>query len=156
VVKLRPATEADAARLFAWRRDPETVTASIDPPPQTWDDHMKWFDAILAQEVEDVDVFIATDTERSVTVGVLRLDYSADASAATGLAEVSITVDPAQRGRGYAFELLTTLLADKATVPTLVAMVKDTNYASLRLFWAAGFRDSAVSDGVLRLEKSWS
>lgn len=148
-MNLRPADESDAARLFAWRRDGATVTASIDPPPKTFEDHMVWLNAMLGDDTE-VDIFVASDGARGVSVGVVRLDYSGS------IAEVSIVVDPAQRGRGYAAEMLTNLLAREALAATLVAMVKETNYASLRLFWAAGFRDVAASDGVLRLERTWS
>lgn len=143
MVHLRLATDDDAARLYSWRLDPVSVTVSPSPPPASFKAHREWFATVRATPAQ---LFIATDSERSAIVGMVRLDPDGD-----GKQRVSIIVDAAHRGRGYAEQMLAQVVGRAASV--LVADIKDTNLASLRLFWGHGFRGDTVMEGVMRLER---
>lgn len=150
MITFKPATMDDAARLYCWRRDVETVAGSISVPPATFEAHCTWLEH--QSHKADTDILIARDSSRSVTVGTVRLDFDA----ADMEAEISITVDPQQRGRGYAAEMLEAIISGGSRAETLVAHIKETNLTSLRLFWAAGFRGTVATHGVLRLERAWA
>src|ERR1700716_3121599 len=94
VVTLHQASMKDAARLYDWRIDAETVRNSIAPPPGSFDAHCVWLENVLRDPL--VALFIAYDPERRVRVGCVRIDRRSDEEA-----EISITVDPEQRGRRY-------------------------------------------------------
>lgn len=134
-IYLKPATVADAARLYSWRTDRGTATASRAEPPQSFvKDHLAWLAATLKKP--SVHLLVAVDTERGVMVGTARLDVSGKR------AEVSLTVDPQQRGRGYSGLVLqeAVLRARAIQLAALTAEVRQDNHASLRLFWQAEFR----------------
>ena len=148
MIKLHEATMNDAARLYAWRMDPSTAEFSFHGPPTTFKGHCEWLEKKLAQRPQ-VRIWIAVDTERTATVGTVRLERHNDTE------EISLIVDPRQRGRGYAYFLIQQGAAQRS-VERVVARVKPHNYASLRAFWSLGFRGSD-EDGVVNLEKSeWS
>lgn len=144
-VTLRLATEADAARLFAWRDDPDTRTASKDQKPLSFKAHIDWLKATLAKT--DVHLFVAADHGRGALVGTVRVDEHKGKPP-----EVSITVDPRQRGRGYAALMIHCLQSYQW--PRLVATVRTSNYASLRAFWENGFRVTKYwgAEGFVDLE----
>jgi RimJ/RimL family protein N-acetyltransferase len=68
-----------------------------------------------------------------------------------GEAEISITVAPEQRGRGYARDLISGGIAAAGEL-RIVARIKPENARSLRAFRALGFvGDTANGDGLIRL-----
>jgi RimJ/RimL family protein N-acetyltransferase len=141
VVRLRAATLADAAQLYRWRVDAETVRQSIAPPPASVDEHRGW----LERQLRDprVALYVAHDEERRADVGAVRIDRRSDDEA-----EISITVDPAHRGRGYSHELIACGV-HAAGVPRIVARVKPDNLRSLRAFRALGFAGDDAGGGDL-------
>jgi len=134
-VTLRPAVLQDAALLYAWRVDADTVRHSIAPPPASFDEHSAW----LTDQLQDPDValYVAYD-ERGIDVGTLRIDRRG-----RGESELSITVAPAQRGRGYSHDLIASGIRASGD-SRIVARVKPDNVRSLRAFRALGF--SIVDD----------
>jgi RimJ/RimL family protein N-acetyltransferase len=143
MVTLRPATMDDAARLFSWRVDDETVRNSTGPAPASFDAHRKWLEQTLQNP--RVALYVGYDPNNQVAVGTIRLDRLND-----GESEVSITVDPELRGRGYGRQLIEQ--AAKAAGPVrLIAHVKESNPASLRTFTALGFRGGQRDGDLLRL-----
>jgi UDP-2,4-diacetamido-2,4,6-trideoxy-beta-L-altropyranose hydrolase len=139
-VALRRATMADAAALYRWRIDSETVRNSIAPPPASIDDHRAWLETALRNP--HLALYVATDGARHVDIGSVRIDRRND-----GEAEISITVDPDERGRGYSHDLIASGLEAAGDV-RVVARVKRANDRSLRAFRALGFRvgDTAADD----------
>jgi ribosomal protein S18 acetylase RimI-like enzyme len=128
---VRPATEADADRLLAWRNDPETLRWSRGNQPVAGPIHREW----LHNSLRDPDrLLLVVETDHPV--GTVRFDREgADW-------EVSITVAPGDRGRGLAARLL--LLGEGALrarhgAATVLANVHEDNAASLRLFRTAGY-----------------
>jgi RimJ/RimL family protein N-acetyltransferase len=144
MVRLREACAADAERLYAWRIDAETVKQSIAPPPACLEDHRRWLDEVLRDS--RVTLFVAYDEQRAVDVGAVRIDRRSG-----GDAELSITVAPEQRGRGYARGLISCGIAAAGSL-RIVARVKPENLRSLRAFRALGFvGDTANGAGLIRL-----
>lgn len=144
MVTLHAVSLDDAERLYAWRVDPETARQSVAPPPVSLDDHRRWLDGVLRDR--DVSLFVAHDVERGVDVGSVRLDRRPG-----GDIELSITVAPDHRGRGYSHHLIARAL-DAAGRVRVVARVKPTNVRSVRAFRALGFDgDSGAADGVVWL-----
>jgi RimJ/RimL family protein N-acetyltransferase len=142
VVTLRPAGADDAARLYAWRVDAETAQQSVSPPPSSLASHREWFDAQLRDP--DVTMFIGHDTERRVDIGVVRLERRAAET------ELSITVAPEERGRGYSHDLIARGV-DAAGPVRVVARVKPRNERSLRAFRSSGFAGDEERDGLVWL-----
>lgn len=149
MLKLRPATFYDWARLFHWRNDPVTLENSFDSVPVTLDAHLKWLRTHLRQP-QPTAIFIARDLIRGVEIGQCRLDPTDK----KGVAECSIAIDPQQRGHGYAPQMLA-LLATEARAKgfkKVIARVKESNTASLRAFANVGFTPVSVEKGVAILE----
>ena len=130
----------DAARLYGWRVDSETVKQSIAPPPASFDAHRTWLAGALHDPA--ISLFVAYDEDRGVDVGVVRIDRRAEDEV-----EVSLTIDPDQRGRGYSHDLIARGL-EAAVGVRVVARVKAANVRSLRAFRALGFRDDGVGELV--------
>lgn len=145
-MKLRPATMDDWARLFAMRNDETTRLNSCEGKPVALDEHLQWLTRTLADE--NTSLFIAKDDYRGVTVGFARLDYTTEQQAINAIC--SLAVDAPQRGRGYAQQLIQAL-AEKAKTKAaarLTAVVRPSNYPSLRAFASCGF-SILKTDGVL-------
>ena len=140
MVTLRAARMDDAARLYAWRTDAETVKQSIAPPPESLDAHRTWLAGALRDPA--VSLYVAYDDDRRVDVGSVRIHRRSEDEV-----EMSITVDPGQRGRGYSHELIARGL-EAAGSARVVARVKASNERSLRAFRALGFRDEETGELV--------
>lgn len=149
MITLKRATEADAARLYCWRQDRDVQQASFGPPPKDFVSHLTWFTDALSDKSRAI--YIARDSQRSVVAGYVRLTAEPD-----GLT-VSVAVDPQQRGRGYAQEMLQAGMEqgrlDFPSASKFRALIKHQNFASLRLFWSMGFRVVGEGRDCLVLEK---
>jgi RimJ/RimL family protein N-acetyltransferase len=143
MVSLRQAEIVDAAPLYRWRIDADTVRHSLAPPPASLDEHRGWLEALLREPA--VALYVAHDDERGVDVGTVRLDRRGG-----GEAEMSITVAPDERGRGYARQLIARGL-EAAAGCRVIARVKADNLRSLRAFAALGFATAGSDDGLVRL-----
>ena len=141
-LSVRAAGLRDAGRLFAWRDDPLTRTASRTTDPLVWSDHVDWLRAVLGRE--DRRLFIGTAAGEPV--GTVRFDRLSG-----GEWEVSLTVAPAARGRGLAAALVwratRALQSAREPVERVVAMLREENAASRAVFAASGYRQEAREDG---------
>lgn len=134
MIFLRPARLDDAELLYRIRTDPATEVASFRPGPATMADHLEWLEDVLTMPAGRVALYVA---ERGgVPVGTGRLDRMDD-----GNAEVSITIAPEARGKGFAVPLLRALHgeAKRLGYARVVAEIKGSNVVSLRAFLSAGY-----------------
>jgi RimJ/RimL family protein N-acetyltransferase len=122
---VRPATMADAARLFEWRNDPLTRKMSLNTDTVEWSDHLTWLQRALSDDKRQ----IAIHCVGGEPCGTTRLDWD------DGVPEVSIAVSPKYRGSGLAATMLAAILP-KCEVK---ASIKRTNTASRALFTKLGF-----------------
>ncbi len=137
-LRLRPATDDDVERTFAWANDPVTRAVSFSSDPIPYPEHVAWFEQQLARD--DRNLLIAElDGE---AIAVVRLDRLPELERGC---VVSINVAPAARGRGLG---LATLEAATRLAPTLGfarirALIRPDNHASVRAFSRAGYVETA-------------
>lgn len=147
MLTFRAATMDDAARLYAWRDDPTTRAASKNQRPVSFREHYDWLRGVLQTDVTRL--FLVWHQHQSVWVGSCRLDRKGRG------VEISLTVDPRQRGKGYASQILqrAMVIATDLHAEKLTATVRQDNHASLRAFWERGFRPTKFGE-LLELELS--
>jgi RimJ/RimL family protein N-acetyltransferase len=129
---LSKATRDDGPLLLEWRndaltRDSSWSTAVVEPA-----EHARWLEQSLAGDSR----WLYVARVDGVPVGQVRLDLRS-----SGNAEISVTVAPSARGKGYAAWLLRAAEeeARKSKLVSLRAEIKDGNERSLRAFKAAGY-----------------
>lgn len=141
-VTLRPAALHDRDRLLDWRNDPVTVAMSMTPDPVAPRAHDQWLTDVLGDTKRTLLIAEAD----AAPVGSIRLD-----AVAADTHEVSIMVDPAQRGRGLGRHILlaaNTWAAERLNARRLVATVKQENTPSQRIFEAAGYQFAETREGL--------
>ncbi len=125
-ITLRPATAEDARRLFDWRNDPETRVNSGDTREIDWAEHVAWLDLTLTGTTRRL--FIGESGGRAV--GTVRADR------ANGGWELSWTVAPEARGRGFGRTMVRAMIGTLSG--TIRARVRRENGPSRRIAEAAG------------------
>lgn len=147
-ITLKPATQDDWGRLYDWKNHESTRAASLNHDPVSLDEHVKWLKHTLAND--KVKLFIAYEIDTGECLGTGRLDLRTALTT-----ELSLTVDPRQRGKGCAKAIIGDLSQQAwtlfPTVTTVKAQVRVDNFASLRAFAACGYYVAKVKDGVAEL-----
>ena len=133
---LRSVISQDAPMLLRWRNDPETRRNSINTGEVTPEEHALWMNRVLVEDVYKAYVASADD----IPVGVVRLEFDFKEKTC----DLSFTVAPERRGRGYGSAMVAHALHGLGDV-CVTAEVKMFNQASRRIFDKLGFRviDSA-------------
>jgi RimJ/RimL family protein N-acetyltransferase len=142
-LRLRPVAPADCDFLLRLRNECEAVRFSASGRTVTPEEHARWF----AEHLDRPSSRMWIGQIENERIGQVRIDVTA------AVGEVSVAVDPAQRGRGYGVGMIRALLAavrQDHQVTQLRATVHGANIASLRAFEACGFRRIA-DDGFTRL-----
>ena len=128
----------DAALLWQWASDPETRRNAFNKAPIPYADHLVWLEKRLESDTTQIRIF----NDGDLPVGQVRFDMWADH------AEISISVAPGCRERGYGRAMLTEAARCFAEeiMPgvQLRARVLAHNIASLKLFESCGFREIGV------------
>ena len=150
-VTLRRAGHADSRRLWQWRNDFATRQASRHRAWIPHGAHALWLVKVLPDP--DRLLLIAEDTDvlgDPVAIGTVRLDRQGAAAA-----EINITVAPEYRGLGYGALMLRAIESEaRATLHTrLIAEIRWSNRASLKLFWRGGYRLTSLRWGFVTLTK---
>lgn len=136
---LRSATADDVDLLFKWANDPDTRRHSFTSGPIPYEEHVRWFSAVLVSS----DHLVRIGMRGSEPLGVVRLARQGSE------AVVSITVAPEHRGRGVGTALTAALTRDPAVhefCERVAAYVKPQNVASRRLFAACGFSEAIITE----------
>ena len=127
-IEINRATKDNSKNLFEWRNNPKIREASRNPDIISWDEHQRWFDAVLADENREL--VIGVRGNRSV--GVVRFDIEND------VAEVSIYLVPGADSIGYGRNLLLSseqwLKTSRPEIKMIRASVLGKNEASKNLF----------------------
>jgi RimJ/RimL family protein N-acetyltransferase len=151
-ISQRSVTLFDADVLLSWRNDPSARDLSVNSEKISSIEHLQWFSARLKRI--RLEPFFLFEVNQKV-VGMSRLDSIPDD---TGKYEISILVDPNQRGGGIGRQILKmtcesffSIYGDKM----ITAKVHKKNIISQKLFIGAGFMlINSVSD-FLSFEKSY-
>lgn len=134
-VILRRADMTDADQLLAWRNDALTVQNSIKQKGKiTKDEHMAWLEKTLADP--NVELFIGVHD--LVPVGSVRFDFISEPPEEY---IISLVVAPVARQKGMGAKMLSTACLLKEQ-DNLVAFIKRTNLASIKLFEGRGFSET--------------
>jgi len=137
MMRLRPATAADAELLLEWRNDPDTRKSSIETEKVKKAEHVSWLSSVL--DSRDRQLLIAE--EKGVPVGTVRADLS------DGVYQLSWTVAPDARGRGLGKQMVA-MVARRITAP-IRAQVKSDNISSVLIAEYAGMEFNQELDGLL-------
>jgi UDP-2,4-diacetamido-2,4,6-trideoxy-beta-L-altropyranose hydrolase len=143
---LRPATPADAQRVWQWRHEGDATRHYRTPVPTPLDAHLRWFDAALTDPQRDLFI-VERDGEPQAHV---RLDHSPPR------AEVALTVSAQARGQGLAAPALALAFARTQRVATFDAEAHEGNTPSRRLFEGLGFRCIGTASPFVRYRLDWS
>jgi RimJ/RimL family protein N-acetyltransferase len=140
LVRLRPATLADAPFLYAIRNDPQTRAASRNSKELSYADHYHWFNLSLSNPTRRIFIAEFVTESGEMAIGSGRFDR------VNGSEVLSWTIAPDQRGKGYGTALVAALADfDKGK---LIAYIKEDNVASRRVAEAAGLLLSGEKDGI--------
>ncbi|MBV1776243.1 GNAT family N-acetyltransferase [Burkholderiaceae bacterium DAT-1] len=136
----RPASAIDSEDIWRWRNDPDTRAMSVTTEMVPWERHQHWFADSLSRNDRFMFVVELADGQK---VGMCRFDLSPDQLSA----EVSININPACRGQGFAIPLLAECIRQFSLLrpSRLTAIIKQSNPASERCFVANGFKLLRVS-----------
>jgi N-acetylneuraminate synthase len=131
-ITLRPATLGDRELLLAWRNDPQTRAMSLSAAEVSRTEHERWLSSSL--DSPDRKLLVAELGDK--TIGTVRLDSRGHLAH-----EVSLTMAPEHRGKGYSVRVLRAAerFAASEGVVHLVATIKKDNAASVRAFKKAGY-----------------
>lgn len=118
--------------------------ASVNSEPVPWPEHIMWFGKSLT--MPERKIYIAE--HRETPVGTVRFDYLNDS------AELSWTIAPEHRGKGYGVAMLRAAIAKEPNLD-LYAIIKMDNGASLRVAQAVGFYFDKMQNnlGVWKIDK---
>lgn len=134
-VSLRPVEERDCRLLWELRNDPETRAASFHTGPIPLESHERWFRQALGSP--EMRIFVVQEPSGRC-IGYVRFHLRGDQ------AEVSVSIEPGSRGKGYGTSSLRwacdRLLSGNGT-RQVIAYVKISNPASARAFRHAGFSE---------------
>jgi spore coat polysaccharide biosynthesis predicted glycosyltransferase SpsG/RimJ/RimL family protein N-acetyltransferase len=141
LIELRLAQQSDARQLWEWANEPFTRAMSFSQTAIPWEDHLEWFMARVSSPATRL--FVGSLGGRPI--GQARFDLG------DGQAEIAISLDAAERGRGRGAALVaaaTRHLFGETDVERVVARVRPENDASVRTFVDAGYAfDGTGSDG---------
>lgn len=132
MIQARAAMPRDAAMLLCWRNDPLTRAWSRRSHVISEDEHTVWLAGVFADPTRDLMIV----EDRRTPIGTYRLD-----GVGGERIEVSLTVAPESRGRGYATPiiLLASQQAFRHGARVVVADVSVGHIASRRAFVQAGY-----------------
>jgi UDP-2,4-diacetamido-2,4,6-trideoxy-beta-L-altropyranose hydrolase len=133
-VTVRPASIADAAKMYSWRNHTITRSASKDSSEISWDEHNKWIGRVLRERGR----LLLVGSVGKFEIGIVRFDQSRD-----GTTMVSLYLDPDCFGLGLGQNLLNAgeahARAHFGNIQSFVAEILESNAASCKTFAACGY-----------------
>lgn len=141
-VRLQRAREEDAQLLFDWANSPSSLSGKLETAaPLAWDRHIDW----LSERLADPKTALSIVELAGNPIGQLRVQWK-DGPVMAGY-HVDIFLEPGHRGDGLAAAALRIWMKSDDRRP-LVALVRTTNEASLRLFESLNFSLGGDDHGI--------
>ena len=133
--KVNDEWENDSINLFNWRNDEITRKNSFNTEIIKWEEHKKWFKSVLNNPLRDL--YILSDD--SVPIGTIRFDKNEKLNCA----EISITISPRNRRKGYGVEAIkkfSLIYLKENNLNYIFAEIKPDNLISIDTFINAGYK----------------
>ncbi len=145
----REITENDAELIVGWRSDFETYRYFLNPHKITLEEHLNWYRNSYLNNDSRTE-FIALKKDTNKPVGAFGLIFSEET------VEVNYLLDKEYRGKGYAAEAVSYLIAyakETRQVTKAIAEVHKENKPSLSLIERLGFSESKRDGDIIVFEK---
>lgn len=139
---LRPVQFEDNHLIWEWANDPATRLNSFSSELITWESHLVWFKAKLADPQH---VFYLALDAAATPIGQIRYKLNGQQ------AVVSMSLALNQRGHGYGSQVIrlaSERIFEEGIIKQIHAYVKPANLASIQAFTKAGF----VNEGLIEIE----
>jgi UDP-2,4-diacetamido-2,4,6-trideoxy-beta-L-altropyranose hydrolase len=137
-IEIKQASKDDSKDIFEWRNNKKIRDISINKDPISWEEHQRWFDAVLT----DKNRVLIIGTTENKPVGVIRFDIEND------VAEVSIYLVPeagyAGQGRNLLLSAERWLNANRPEIKRIHASVLAENDTSKNLFLASSYHVNKI------------
>ena len=138
-ISLRNARIKDIKSVFSWRNHEETRQYSMHQECITWEEHQKWFKAVL----DNPDQRLLIAEQNKTPVGVVRFDIE------KSKAIISVYLVPGNYNRGKGSELIENstkwIKENLPEVNRIIAHVLNLNIASQKAFGNAGYRCTSLT-----------
>lgn len=132
-IHFRFAKETDVDKYFKWTNDPTVRNNSYNQSEVSYENHVKWFNSKLASKDCFLYLFL---NEENTPIGQIRIEKNEKETI------IGISIDYAQRGKGFASRMLQMASEDylkKHTLEAITAYIKIENTSSYHSFVKAGF-----------------
>ncbi len=137
-IKIKQADKDDSKNIYEWRNNKKIRDVSINSAPISWEEHQRWFDAILTDKNRELII----GTTENQQVGVVRFDIEND------VAEVSIYLvlegGFAGQGRNLLMSAERWLTVNRPEIRRIRASVLAGNEASKNLFLASSYHENKI------------
>jgi RimJ/RimL family protein N-acetyltransferase len=137
-IEIKQASKDDSEDIFEWRNNKKIRDISINKDPISWEEHQRWFDAVLTDKNRELII----GTNENKPVGVVRFDIEND------VAEVSIYLVPEAGYAGHGRNLLLSaerwLNANRPEIKRIHASVLAENDASKNLFLTSSYHINKI------------
>jgi spore coat polysaccharide biosynthesis predicted glycosyltransferase SpsG/RimJ/RimL family protein N-acetyltransferase len=137
-IEIKQAGKDDSINIYEWRNNKKIRDVSINPGLISWEEHQRWFDAVLTDKNRELII----GTTENKPVGVVRFDIEND------VAEVSIYLVPeagyAGQGRNLLLSAERWLNANRPEIKCIYASVLAENVASKNLFLASSYHVNKI------------
>ena len=139
LLNLRLCQQEDCQRLWQWANDPVTRAASFNPSAIDWQEHVQWFEKMLASKRHRL--YIITCQDRPI--GQVRFDLD------DPRAVISVGLAPTEQGKGlgsHAIGMATRKLFSQSPICSIYAYIRPENIASIHAFEKAQFAKTGGSN----------
>jgi UDP-2,4-diacetamido-2,4,6-trideoxy-beta-L-altropyranose hydrolase len=137
-IEIKQADKDDSINIYEWRNNKKIRDVSINSDPISWEEHQRWFDAVLTDKNRE----LVIGTTENQPVGVVRFDIE------NNVAEVSIYLVPdggfAGQGRNLLMSAERWLNVNRPEIRRIRASVLAENDASKNLFLASSYHENKI------------
>lgn len=131
-LSLRKAKSEDIRLYYNWVIDPVVRDTAISSDPIVWESHKKWFNS----KIQSKSILLVLMLDE-FPIGQIKFDFKSD-----GYYYLGYSIDSKYRGKGYGKKIIDLgiqYLNQKNIHITIIAQVKKSNIASIKVFEATSF-----------------
>lgn len=139
-INVRKAETRDIIDVFHLSNLQSTRQYSINPNKISWADHVSWYCEVMNNH--QVVLYVATDAKNRF-LGQVRYNIESNT------AEISISLIDDFKGKGYGIKILLKsqdLIKKDKDINRIIAIIKNENNSSLKLFEKAGYKPIKFND----------